>query len=573
MANPEPCGSENRAEPSHARETRASTMQARRLCAAILLPTILAACLILPGLGGPRFWGDEADCALVAQNILRFGYPRSFDGKYLIETEKTVYAPGYLWNQHPWASHYLCAAGFALLGKSNFAARLPFALAAIAGVALTGVLTVKLGGGARAAFLAGLWLALNTQYLLFAGQVHYYPLIAPAGLLLLWGYLELPRSAGRALFIAGGVLFFHANYVPFVPFIGAIYLWMLFNGDERRLKWKSVLGASAIIVLLTAPWFIGVRAYQRAELVKHVGAFRLLRELKEYGSLFNRFVIPALFLPVAAWLARRRKALRRPFGLCLAICACTVLFIIPVSVTRSLRYTVALFPLLAVLAGFVLEEFFALNKAAAAVLVVLALATHVLDEAAILSAGLARSILRRGGIAENVYLRRDLQNAFLKAEFAEYLRELVRPFDKDPVDGMIDVLAANAQSGDLAVTTWSPKRVYYYTGLDTMCNISFLPPRGYKRPANYPDDPSKYRRIWYMRRPVNRIPQFEEFFEKVRRDSRYRVTKWDYEYPSVQAGNVPDLAVRQRENLGALGTVELFLIEKTDRSASSRPAN
>jgi len=531
---------------------------------AVLVPMIIAACLILPGMGGPKFWGDEADCALVARNIIKFGYPRSFDGNYLIETEKTVYAPGYIWNQHPWAQHYLCAAGFALLGENNFAARLPFALIAIGGVALAGVTALKLGG-ARAAFLTGIWLALNTQFLLFARQARYFPLIAPAGLLLILGYMELPKKKGWALFITGGALFFHSNYVPFIPFIGAIYLWTLFRREERETKLKSLLGASLIIVLLTAPWFIGVRAYQRAALVKTFSITRFLHELKEYGSLFNRFVIPAIFLPIAAWLIFRRKRLRTACGLPLLISACTLLFIIPISVTRSLRYTVALFPMMAIIAAFLIDEMFSYRKLLGAIVLALALGTHILDETAIIPSGLVRSALGRGSLGENVYFRSDMDNYFLKREFADYVYEMGRPFKDDPVDRMIDILLVEGKPEDLAITTWSPKRVHFYTKLDTMCNISFIPARGYDRPDNYPDDPTKYRRIWYMRRPRGfDIPEFEIHLAEMRQSADWKVTKRDFDYPNVQAGNVPDLAVRQRVVPGE--RVELYLIEKTTPS-------
>ena len=86
----------------------------RRVAWAVTVTVLIAAVLICPNLGGPKFWGDEADGALLARNILRFGMPIAYDGRYLVESEKTIYAPGYLWNQHPWAAHYLCAASFAL---------------------------------------------------------------------------------------------------------------------------------------------------------------------------------------------------------------------------------------------------------------------------------------------------------------------------------------------------------------------------------------------------------------------------------------------------------------------------
>ena len=539
-----------------------------RLFWALAVPVLIAAVLIFWDLGGPSFWGDEADCALLARNILRFGLPVAYDGHYLIETEKTIYAPGYLWNQHPWAAHYLCAASFAAFGESNFAARLPFALFSLCAVALAGWIVFRISRSPRAAFLAGLLLALNPQFLLFARQARYFPLLAPAGLLMLAGYLDLPRKRGVAVLLAGGFLFFHSNYVPFVPFMGALWLWALCAPGERK-KLASLAVATGLVAALTVPWFFAVRAYERAALVRTVDLGFILTELKQYASLYNRFVAPAVLVPVAAWLAWRGSPYRRFYALVLLVTAATVLFIIPVSIVRSLRYTVATIPLLAMAAALLFEELFRSSKWLAAVLLLLALFTEVLSEAAILGSGLVRSALKGAPLKDNVYLAQDLDTRFLKGDLADYVREMIWGFNLDPVAATIDILKKEAKPTDLSVNTWSPKEVHYYTGLDTMCNISFEPPRGYQRPPDYPDDPSRYDRIWYMRRPPPyNIPKFDQYVLQGLSDGRLRVTRWPFDYPNIQAGNVPDLAVREHRTAARLGRVRLYLIEKVSTGSS-----
>src|SRR5438445_10718984 len=90
---------------------------------------ILAAALILPNLEDHYLWDDEAETALLAKNILRFGVPVAWDGASLISQEcGSDYDANYLWLQTPWLPIYLTAASLSVFGASAFAARLPFAL-------------------------------------------------------------------------------------------------------------------------------------------------------------------------------------------------------------------------------------------------------------------------------------------------------------------------------------------------------------------------------------------------------------------------------------------------------------
>ena len=46
----------------------------------LLLFLALGAALLLANLGNGCLWQDEAETAVLGKNILRFGYPRAFDG-------------------------------------------------------------------------------------------------------------------------------------------------------------------------------------------------------------------------------------------------------------------------------------------------------------------------------------------------------------------------------------------------------------------------------------------------------------------------------------------------------------
>jgi hypothetical protein len=61
---------------------------------------LLAALLIFANLNDRRLWDDEAETALLAKSILRFGVPVAWDSVTLISQEcSTDYDSNYLWRQ------------------------------------------------------------------------------------------------------------------------------------------------------------------------------------------------------------------------------------------------------------------------------------------------------------------------------------------------------------------------------------------------------------------------------------------------------------------------------------------
>lgn len=89
----------------------------------------LGAFLLFYNLDGRLLWGDEAETAVLARNITRFGLPYTDDGRNVI----SLYGPSIdnnadgLWTWSPWLQEYIAAASFCLFGPSTWSARIPFA--------------------------------------------------------------------------------------------------------------------------------------------------------------------------------------------------------------------------------------------------------------------------------------------------------------------------------------------------------------------------------------------------------------------------------------------------------------
>lgn len=93
-------------------------------------------------LGGPLLWEDEGDTAVFARRIVATGFPTAWDGRTFLDSDYGLrVAPralgqDFLMVGTPWLPFYATAGSFVLLGESTTAARLQFALAALATFAL-----------------------------------------------------------------------------------------------------------------------------------------------------------------------------------------------------------------------------------------------------------------------------------------------------------------------------------------------------------------------------------------------------------------------------------------------------
>jgi len=136
---------------------------------------LLGALLIFPNLDDRYLWDDEAETALLAKNVLRFGVPIAWDGVSLISQEcGTDFDANYLWRQTPWLPIYLTAASFALFDIGTFTARLPFALVGLLSVPSMYLLAHRVFGDRRIPLIAAGSLLLSVPFLLHVRQCRYY---------------------------------------------------------------------------------------------------------------------------------------------------------------------------------------------------------------------------------------------------------------------------------------------------------------------------------------------------------------------------------------------------------------
>lgn len=165
-------------------------------------------------LGDVYLWQDEANTAVLAVRMLKYGKPLAYDGVNLLtndnfgaenrETigERTGNAKAgveYIvrrgdlkadtaWIYHPWGQFLVAAGSIYLLGQTTVAARIPFALAGLATVFLLYRLARSATGDRRVALLSIAFLGMNAYWILHSRQSRYYALSSLCLLLTVLAY-------------------------------------------------------------------------------------------------------------------------------------------------------------------------------------------------------------------------------------------------------------------------------------------------------------------------------------------------------------------------------------------------
>ena len=183
---------------------------------------MLALPLFFSELGSGVLWGDEADTAVFARSILQTGVPHAWDGATFTDSDQGKrLTPNLVMVGTPWLPFYLTAASFALLGESVLAARLPFALAGLASVALLYLWIWRATSDRRVSFVASVLLVMSVQFLLYARECRHYALNVLLSLALLLAFQRLRERPRGLAFVAASVALFHTQPLPAVASLTA----------------------------------------------------------------------------------------------------------------------------------------------------------------------------------------------------------------------------------------------------------------------------------------------------------------------------------------------------------------
>ena len=72
----------------------------------LISSAVLLGILVFSNLGHQYLWQDDAENAIIARNIIKFCYPKAFDGSLLVVSD-IGYRENYTWIFQPWLQNYV----------------------------------------------------------------------------------------------------------------------------------------------------------------------------------------------------------------------------------------------------------------------------------------------------------------------------------------------------------------------------------------------------------------------------------------------------------------------------------
>jgi Dolichyl-phosphate-mannose-protein mannosyltransferase len=276
------------------------------VCLYLILATaglFLAFC----NLDGRLFWSDEAETAVLARNILKFGVPKVDDGVNHISLHGDRFdARDGVWTWSPWLPEYVTAAGFAVFGQTTWAGRAPFAFIGWLTVAALGAATWKLYRSHRITIAAMLLLGTSEVFLLHIRQCRYYSITVFAEVLLLYGIYQIlaKTKSGPWLVLAGLTLQFYCNYTiaaANIPLL-LVLAWNLYR--QKKGFALPLLTSLAILFLICLPWLVFTEFWRQGSAEPHDPWTKTLRfYLVQFHFHFFPWCI--VLLPACGWLTKR----------------------------------------------------------------------------------------------------------------------------------------------------------------------------------------------------------------------------------------------------------------------------
>jgi hypothetical protein len=497
----------------------------------------VAALLLFWRLGAVYLWQDEANTAVLAVRMLKFGKPLAYDGVNLLTNDnfaaedragiasRTTSAqaaidyvvargdvkPDTSWIFHPWGQFVAAAASIRLLGQTTVAARLPFALAALATVLLLYQLVRRSIGDVRVALLAAALLVANVEWIVHSRQARYYALSGLFLILTFAAYERWHRRArwGAPLFVATAWLWFQIDYGTVWPVLGVLFLHALVT---RRRQIREPIVTGLVLAAGLAPFVVYYGLWTRMSV-----QLESWRERFQHSSYnIDLYVVPLIVLIAAIFLLVRRRASlapaeRRVVGLAVGILIALSLWVPSVAPLAFVRYVVMAAPLGGLIIAWVLVRSLGQRPVALWFGVAILVATPWLS-------------LPLNGWAPAV--RPGTAVALVRSEWPMAIRDifLTRP---DPNRAVVDWLRQHAAATDEILVNYEDAPLMYYLP---------NPIRGGVAAFRAEDESHGPPRFAVLRRSVGFV-HWPVFYREV---ARYEWDQITIDSPDVIWGNNPD---------------------------------
>ncbi len=228
---------------------------------------ILASILILYNFDSMYLWKDEASTAQIGYNTMLYGYPQVWDGKNLVtNADGSHFNDHFVEIAHGWLQYYIAGISIKLLGKTTFAARLPFTLFSIFTIVVIWFLAKKVFRRESIANLTAFTFSIYIPFLLYSRQCRYYPLVfffCSLSLLMLYklfDYYEQKKEYTlmnlmivRVFLSISFALLFYSDHLSGFVLIGGIVSYLIL---VKPFLFRKIILNIGFGILLWSPWYI-----------------------------------------------------------------------------------------------------------------------------------------------------------------------------------------------------------------------------------------------------------------------------------------------------------------------------
>lgn len=453
----------------------------------LIILLIMASLLILVNLGDTYLYIDEANTGALAKNILKFGYPKVYDGKnFFSPFSAQSISKDMAWLEQPWLQYYIVALSLKIFGINSFAARLPLAVCGIASVYTTYLLALRLNNNSKKiALFSAAVMVLSVPFLVFSRYCRYYTLAFLLGPLMMVFYLDWVNSCNLknlCYYILTSILLFYSFYPIFVCLsFSALFFTNLYN----KKNIKKLIVAEIIIMIFVLPWIIygGIGSPAGTEINP---IFMLQKGILVYIWKIQAYHFPyitlLLILLIAKVLEKKKiihKKISYNFNSNYVIYVGTALYIIVVAFVPmiSSQYLVGILPFIYILMAMLLLKIRQYGIAAFAITFTLCFATNLLHVAPYIlieKAGLGKSnieLVVKNPQSMVVYGNQNPLSSYLE-EFLnirfymfDHLYQLTHHYSTRS-EGIVEYLKDNATDNDTVLSWWGEvNTLMFYTDM------------------------------------------------------------------------------------------------------------
>nr|MBU1327714.1 glycosyltransferase family 39 protein [Candidatus Omnitrophota bacterium] len=417
----------------------------------ILLGILLgiSAFLIFKNLSNNYLWQDEAESAVLAKNILKFGYPSAFDGTNSLRAYLSSFGANYQWKFHPWLHFYLISLSYTILGENTFSSRLPFAICGLLSIVLVFFLAKKVFKKDGVALLSVLFTCTSIPFILHMRQCRYYGLQTFLVLGIILTYLKILQKKERYLWLAGILLtaLYYTNNGAFVPVFGAVFIHFFLASKENAMRKRFIIMCVGVI-LAALPWAI----YSSIS-PQYLAKLDFMTLKKNFGfqiRVLNKYIFPLFFfialylfhsIKNKSWKIRVDKEDKPGLKLILILLGVNICFYTIVE-QRTIRYYVHLFPFLYILQAWIFVTFLSKRKIICAILILLLIFTNLFHNS------LPYIFKKKLAKETDFYL-------------VKYLYEITHDYD-GPLEGTVIFLKQHARPGDTVKVAYDDASLIFY---------------------------------------------------------------------------------------------------------------